>query len=87
MLSLFFPAGLLDYFDLVNHVSQETCFIFLEEKPSIPQEHSRTSTFKGFLPEIEVQDFPVRGKAVYLRIKRRRWEDRKQDKLIVVIGT
>ncbi len=28
MLSLFFPAGLLDYFDLVNHVSQETCFIF-----------------------------------------------------------
>ena len=26
MLSLFFPAGLLDYFDLVNHVSQETCF-------------------------------------------------------------
>ncbi len=39
MLSLFFPAGLLDYFDLVNHVSQETCFIFfffLEEKPSIP---------------------------------------------------
>ena len=26
MLSLFLPAGLLDYFDLVNHVSQETCF-------------------------------------------------------------
>lgn len=22
-----------------------------------------------------MQDFPVRGKAVYLRIKRRRWED------------
>ena len=40
MLSLFLPAGLLDYFDLVNHVSQETCFIFfLEEKPSIPQEY------------------------------------------------
>ena len=31
MLSLFFPAGLLDYFDLVNHVSQETCFIFLAQ--------------------------------------------------------
>ena len=30
MLSLFFPAGLLDYFDLVNHVSQETCFIFFD---------------------------------------------------------
>ncbi len=32
VLSLFFPAGLLDYFDLVNHVSQETCFIFFLEK-------------------------------------------------------
>ena len=30
---------------------------------------------KGFFPEIEVQDFPIRGKAVYLRVKRRRWEN------------
>ena len=52
MLSLFLPAGLLDYFDLVNHVSQETCFIFfLEEKPSIPQEHSHLHLHsKGFFP-------------------------------------
>ena len=77
MLSLFLPSGLLDYFDLVNHVSQETCSIlFLEEKPSIPQEYSHLHLHsKGFFPEIEVQDFPIRGKAVYLRVKRRRWED------------
>lgn len=77
MLSLFLPSGLLDYFVLVNHVSQDTCFIlFLEEKPSIPQEYSHLHLHsKGFFPEIEVQDFPIRGKAVYLRVKRRRWED------------
>ena len=77
MLSLFLPSGLLDYFDLVNHVSQDPCFIlFLEEKPSIPQEYSHLHLHsKGFFPEIEVQDFPIRGKAVYLRVKRRRWED------------
>ena len=77
MLSLFLPSGLLDYFDLVNHVSQDTCFIlFLEEKPSIPQEYSHLHLHsKGFFPEIEVQDFPIRGTAVYLRVKRRRWED------------
>ena len=77
MLSLFLPSGLLDYFDLVNHVSQDTCFVlFLEEKPSIPQEYSHLHLHsKGFFPEIEVQDFPIRGKAVYLRVKRRRWED------------
>ena len=74
-LILFLPAGLLDYFDLVNHVSQETCFIlFLEEKPSILQEYSHLHLHsKGFFPEVE--DFPIRGKAVYLRVRRRRWED------------
>nr|WP_240144963.1 transposase [Bacteroides xylanisolvens] len=64
-------------FTLVNHVSQDTCFIlYLEEKATIPAEYSDLHLHsKGFLPEIEVQDFPIRGKAVYLRIKRRRWED------------
>lgn len=76
-LSLFLPSGILDYFSLVSGISQETCFIlYLEEKSSIPSELSHLCLHsKGFLPEIEVQDFPIRGKAVYLRIKRRRWED------------
>ena len=43
---------------------------------TIPSEYSDLHLHsKGFLPEIEVQDFPIRGKAVYLRIKRRHWED------------
>jgi len=40
-LSLFLPSGILDYFTLVNHVSQDTCFIlYLEEKATIPAEYS-----------------------------------------------
>lgn len=76
-LSLFLPSGILDYFTLVSGISQETCFIlYLEEKSAIPAELSHLLLHsKGFFPEIEVQDFPIRGKAVYLRIKRRRWED------------
>ena len=76
-LSLFLPSGILDYFTFVSSVSQETCFIFyLEENPAIPSELCHLSLYsKGYFPEIEVQDFPIRGKAVYLRIKRRRWED------------
>ena len=39
-LSLFLPSGILDYFTLVNHVSQDTCFIlYLEEKATIPSEY------------------------------------------------
>ena len=77
VLSLFLPSGLLDYFTLVDSISQDTCFIlYLEEKAVIPDEYSDLHLHsKGFFPEIEVQDFPIRGKAVYLRIKRRRWED------------
>ena len=84
MLSLFFPAGLLDYFDPVNHVSQETCFIFfLEEKPSIPQEHSHLHLHsKGFFPDFlfAVKLYTYASSAIVR-------ETRKQDKLIVVIGT
>ena len=77
ILSLFLPSGILEYFTVVDSLSQETCFIlFLEETPVIPSELSHLSLHsKGFFPEIEVQDFPIRGKAVYLRIKRRRWAD------------
>ena len=42
----------------------------------IPQEYSHLHLPpKDFFSEIEVQDFPIRGKAVYLRVKYRHWED------------
>lgn len=77
VLSLFLPSGILDFFIVADSISQESCFIlYLEEQAVIPTEYSHLPLHsKGFFPEIEVQDFPIRGKAVYLRIKRRRWED------------
>ena len=69
----------------LTKLSQDTCVIlYLEEQAVIPSEHSHLCLHtKGFFPEVEIQDFPIRGKAVYLCIKRRRWED----PLIVVIET
>lgn len=77
VLSLFLPDGILEYFDIVSEITQETCFILcLEEKNIVPDEISTLNLHShGFHPEVEVQDFPIRGKAVYLRIKRRRWKD------------
>ena len=77
VLSLFLPDGILEYFDIVSEITQETCFILcLEEKNIVPDEISTLKLHShGFHPEVEVQDFPIRGKAVYLRIKRRRWKD------------
>ena len=77
VLSLFLPDGILEYFDIVSEITQDACFIlFLEEKNIVPDEISFLNLHShGFHPEIEVQDFPIRGKAVFLRIKRRRWKD------------
>lgn len=54
------------------------CFIYIFEERSIaPKEVSdRILIAHGFHKEITIQDFPLRGKTVYLHIKRRRWLDR-----------
>lgn len=70
------PEGILDYFELSKTVEGLTgLHIYLEEKnlpPSLYQDQKLES--KGFLPEIYIQDFPIRNQKVTLCIKRRRWE-------------
>jgi hypothetical protein len=46
----------------------------LEEKNVLPSGYERGCyESKGFLSCKRVQDFPLRGKALYLNIRRRRW--------------
>jgi len=73
--SYLLPEGLLEYFEIVSHKSSEDkIHFYLEEKNVLPQEHqSKMAKSKGFLPEITIEDFPLRGKSVRLHIKRRRW--------------
>ena len=74
-LDLILPQGILEYFLLTDYTSS-TCEIslYLEEKNVIPEEYRNDKLIsKGFFDEITVQDFPLRGKAVYLHIRRRRW--------------
>ncbi|REC72682.1 hypothetical protein DRF60_20045, partial [Chryseobacterium elymi] len=37
---------------------------------------------KGFLPEIIVDDYPLRGKIVKLHVKRRRWTDKSSREIL-----
>jgi len=69
------PEGVLDYFEIVDDkLSEGKVHFYLEEKNLLPEEHqSKIAQSKGFLPEITVEDFPLRGKSVLLHIKRRRW--------------
>ena len=76
LISLLLPAGLLDYFELTA-VKQRSAGLqlYLEEKNVTPQEYKdQVLESKGFLPEISIQDFPIRGQQVLLEVKRRRWQ-------------
>ncbi|WP_444667070.1 ISAon1 family transposase N-terminal region protein [Flavobacterium columnare] len=57
--------------------TKKDCFyIYLDEKNIIPEGFiSEEYESKGFCERTLIQDFPIRGKAVYLGIRRRRWRN------------
>lgn len=91
ILSCFLPDGLLSHFDIVDFKelcdlqTKKDCFyIYLDEKNLLPKEYSFIEfESKGFYERATIQDFPIRGKAVYLSIRRRRWRN-KTDKSLEV---
>jgi len=57
---------------------EEYWVIEFEEKNELPEGHpSEDYESKGFMESKLIQDFPLRGRAVYLRIKKRRWRHKK----------
>lgn len=78
---LILPARMLDHFDVVSVTrdagtkdDQPYIQIHLEEKNTPPSTHARADLeSKGFYEAKRIQDFPIRGKCVYLVLKRRRW--------------
>lgn len=78
LLKLFLPELLVEHFVITQTKTvSETLHLYFEEKNQPPVEHSsKMLVSKGFHEEITVQDFPLRGKHVFLHIKRRRWTDK-----------
>jgi hypothetical protein len=75
------PAGMLDHFD-VEQISEgfgeKTKWPFVKvvlvEKNQLPAGYDRQDyESKGFYEPVTVEDFPLRGKQLFLQIKRRRW--------------
>ena len=81
LLRQLFPSELMDYFDISNYEllcdiesKQEYWVIEFTEKNELPQGYSSNEyESKGFMQSKLIQDFPLRGKAVFLRVKKRRW--------------
>lgn len=81
---LLLPEVLVDYFDLRKHelIGEELHFHFVE-KNIVPSNFSGDKLMsKGFFEPSRVQDFPIRGKHVYLHITRRRWLNESSGKVV-----
>ena len=84
LLKFLLPEYLIEYFNIVKFEEIDGLLhLYFEEKNTIPKEFSTIQLqSKGFHEVIIVDDFPLRGKAVKLHIKRRRWTDTKSGKII-----
>jgi len=84
LLKLVLPELLVDFFDLVKvDKHSETLHLYFEEFNKPPVEHAKGELIsKGFHDEITIQDFPLRGKHVFLHVKRRRWTDKNTNQII-----
>ena len=71
---LVLPRDIYEHFDLVKSVvSEKEIDLYLDEKSVPPQPSGFTS--KGFTEPRTIQDFPLRGKGVFLNIRRRKWQN------------
>ncbi len=75
LVKLLLPTELFDYFEITNLVIEyRSVAVFLDERDIKPAVWSgQKLTSKGFHPESIIQDFPIRNKAVFLHVRRRRW--------------
>jgi hypothetical protein len=95
LLKFMLPDFLVEHFEIISSTNtEEVLHLYFEESAKPPQEFDMFELVsKGFQDEITIQDFPLRGKFVYLHIKRRRWTNKtngqiiKRDWALVAKGT
>ncbi len=84
VLKFILPELLITHFDLTKHeLKGKDLHLYFEEKRGIPEEFSKDIVIsQGFHKEIMVEGFPLRGKVVLLHIKRRRWLNKTNNKVV-----
>ena len=78
VLKTVFPAVITENFEFVNcEESAERLDYWLDERGYMSREDYKKGSVReyGFTDERVIQDFPIRGKAVYLHVRRRKWRD------------
>jgi hypothetical protein len=75
LVKLLLPSEIFNYFEVVSLNSDDkSIHLFLDELDLKPEPYiDKKLTSKGFHAASVIQDFPIRNKAVFLHVRRRRW--------------
>ena len=76
LLELILPGDILACFEVVKVTNtSDQIDIYLDEKNIPPREYGGQGVLsKGFTSATSIQDFPLRGRSVYLPVRRREWQ-------------
>jgi len=76
LLKALLPLELFTYFEITQVlVSPDRLDVYLDELNLPPLKYQgQKLVSKGFYPAAEVQDFPIRERAVFLHVRRRKWQ-------------
>jgi len=84
ILELILPKEILEHFVVTNlEIQSKEVHLYLDERNEIPEEYKNEKLIsKGFHPVAVIQDFPLRNKALYLHVRRRKWEIESTGKIV-----
>lgn len=76
LLKLFLPSEIFEYFEIVRiDADEKEIHVYLDERDIKPEQYfNQKLTSKGFHASSMIQDYPLRNKAVFLHVRRRRWQ-------------
>ena len=73
--SLILPLEIIPYFEVIRVIKhEERIDLYLDERNN-PPKHPFTYFSKGFTEERIIQDFPLRGRTVFLHVRKRKWQE------------
>lgn len=84
LVEAFLPKELFQYFEITNVLATEKKIqVDLDELNSPPASHKNVKLIsKGFHPPVIIQDFPLRERAVFLHVRKRKWKEEPTGKVI-----
>lgn len=79
MIWMCLPSGLDELFDIVKFERRDKAYdIWMDEKKHLSDEdrHNPNIVARGYTDYVVIQDYPLRGRPVYLHMRKNKWWDK-----------